>query len=242
MLGMLFFGAVAAARAADYTLIVAPARYSVMQLLFDVVARNPAVMVSYQAGRPDAEPLLHAWNGTEWVAISLTDFRELSFVQEVPKRTVLIGDDATLPAAVREAATWSRDRVQLTTLGNAALASEFGRLFKWPASEWKWFAARYNLKLQDESEPLRKSSWYDQQGPLPRQTAPKVIREVAPAENVTPAPQPKLPPAADQGAAAAVPVEAAVEATPAEVKATPVSEWNAPAPVAVPAPEKPATP
>jgi hypothetical protein len=171
------YGAAARAAATGYTLLVAPSRYSVMQVAFDVVQRNPAVLVSYQGDSSSTEPLLHAWNGQEWVHISLQDFREVSFLEKVPGRTVLIGDDKTLPAELASAASWSPEIVRISSLTTSSLVNEFGRLFKWSPSEWKWFANRFHLDLTDESEPLRKTSWYDQPGPLYRPPLKDAIKE-----------------------------------------------------------------
>lgn len=189
VLGLSLLGAllVSAWPAHAFTLIVAPARYSVMQVAMDVLQRSPAVLVSYQ-GEPDsAEPRLHAWNGKEWVAVSMKDFREASFLQRVPDGTVLIGNDDVLPKVLQDAASWSPRVDRVTDLSTGALVNEFGRVLKWRTADWKWFAKRYNLDLKDESEPRRRSSWYDQPGPLPDR--PKLIphRPSAPADG-TPVP------------------------------------------------------
>ncbi len=210
----LILGAVASAHArSPFTLIVAPARYSVMQVAFDVVQRNPALLVSYQNEGTTAEPLLHVWNGHEWQNISLQDFREVSFVDSMPSRTVLVGDEKVLPASVANAATWSPEIVRVTDLNTAALVNEFGRLFRWNSGEWKWFAQRYNLKLNDETEALRKSSWYDQRGPVYRPPLRDVLFERK--KQVEPTPAPVTP----------------VSESPA---AAPVTDTTAPAPVELP--------
>lgn len=164
------FVAAGATPRGSYTLIVAPARYAVMQVASDIVARHPAMLVSYQTDPSSEEPLLHAWDveRQEWSRITLQEFREVSFLEKVPARTVLLGDDSVLPAVLRDSAAWSPEVIRVHTLNAAGLINEFGRMMKWSAEEWKWFAQRYNLTLNDESEPLRKSSWYDQQGPRPR--------------------------------------------------------------------------
>lgn len=178
----------------DYTLIVAPARYSVIQMSFDLIKKRSAVLVSYRGEATTAEPLLYAWNGTEWVYVSLQDYREVRFVQDPPKQVVLLGDENTLPASLKQATGWAKNVQTVKALDNAALVNEFGRLFKWSKEEWQWFAGRYNLSLQDESEPYRKSSWYDQPGPLPRGAYKKVI-DHAPAFEPTKAPTaPEMPP------------------------------------------------
>ena len=54
-------------------LLVTPSRYSVMQVAFDVARRYPTVLVSYQ-GVADKEPVLHVWNGFEWMPLALADY------------------------------------------------------------------------------------------------------------------------------------------------------------------------
>ena len=174
------------AKQGDYTLIVAPARFSVVQLSFDLIRKRPAVLVSYRGEASTKEPLLYAWNGTEWVFVSVQDYRDARFLQDTPKQVVFIGDENTLPAALRDATGWSKNIETFKAVDNAALVNEFGRLFSWTPDEWAWFSSRYNLKLQDEAEPYRHSSWYDQPGPLNRDTY-KVI-------NNPPAFEPSLAP------------------------------------------------
>jgi hypothetical protein len=153
-------------QAKNFDLIVAPARFSVLQVMFDVIARRPAVLVSYQGEAGTAEPLLHVWSGTAWNPISLHDLRELSFVQQTPTRAILIGGDDLLPVSVRDGLAWMPEVVYIRDLGNANLLNEMGRLMKWSKKEWNWFSARYNLNLEDEAAALRSSSWYDRRGPM----------------------------------------------------------------------------
>jgi hypothetical protein len=151
----------AASRRGHYDLVVAPARYSVMQVMFDVVANRPSILVSYQGEATTAEPLLHVWNGTAWSPISLHDLREMSFVQKTPTRAILIGNDELLPESVRESLAWMPEVVFVRDLNNASLLNEFGRIQQWSKREWNWFSTRYNLALEDEAAPLRNRSWYD---------------------------------------------------------------------------------
>ncbi|HMP76915.1 MAG TPA: hypothetical protein PKE12_11540 [Kiritimatiellia bacterium] len=181
-----------------YTLIVAPARFSVIQVAMDVLSRSPSVLVSYQ-GEPSAQdPVLHAWNGGEWVPVSLKDYREVNFLQRTPDRTVLIGNDNVLPQVLLDASSWSPRVERISDLTTGALINEFGRILKWRSSDWKWFTKRYNLTLTDESEPRRHSSWYDQQGPLPDR--PRIVPPAArPSsyERGDMEPVPVVPPAQD---------------------------------------------
>ena len=168
-----------------YTLIVAPARFSVIQVAMDVLQRSPAVLVSYQGERTTPDPLLHAWNGTEWIAVSLKDFREVNFLQRTPERAVLIGNDDVLPQVLLEATAWAPRVERVSDLTTGSLVNEFGRILGWRSADWKWFSKRYNLTLTDESEPRRRSSWYDQAGPLPDR--PRLVPHAAQPPAAAPA-------------------------------------------------------
>ncbi|MBW7908666.1 MAG: hypothetical protein H3C50_07075 [Kiritimatiellae bacterium] len=195
--GMLIAAVVLSAVSAEaFTLIVAPARYSVMQVAQDVLQRTPSVLVSYQGDAATAEPLLHAWNGREWVPMSMKDYREVSFLQRTPDEVVLIGGQDVLPQALVDASSWAPRVERVSDLTTGALVNEFGRIMKWRDSEWRWFAKRYNLALTDEAEPRRRSSWYDQPGPLPDRPdlRPPSARAVeAPAVEVKDVPSEDLP-------------------------------------------------
>jgi hypothetical protein len=213
-------------RADAYTLIVAPARYSVLQVAFDVLQRTPSVLVSYQGEGSTAEPVLHAWNGGEWVFVSLKDYREVNFLQQVPDRTILIGSDEVLPAVLVEASSWSSDIVRARDLNTSALVNEIGGALKWKAADWRWFAARYNLTLEDEAAPRRKSSWYDQAGPLPNRPHPLSAVTEHNTSDLRPVPVLTVSPAEE-----AAPVDVAPVVAP-----EPAPIMDAPAPAAEPAP------
>lgn len=172
LIAMSLCGSTFASSRHDFNLIVAPARFSVMQVMFDVISQRPSVLVSYQENKNSAEPLLHVWNGASWNQISLHDLRELSFVQKTPKRAILIGDDELLPVSVKDSLSWMPELVIIRQLDNASLLNEFGRITSWNRSEWAWFSTRYNLQLEDETAALRDSSWYDQPGPLIKDSQP----------------------------------------------------------------------
>lgn len=173
-----------------YTLLVAPARYSVMQVAFDLLGRTPSVLVSYQGEGTAVDPVLHAWNGSEWVLVTLKDYREGNFLQRTPDRIILIGDDTVLPSRILDASTWVSDVVRIRDLTTGSLVNEFGHILKWRDADWAWFAKRYNLNLQDESAARRSSSWYDRTGPLPDR--PRILERVLEGPAREPAPVPVL--------------------------------------------------
>ncbi len=182
-----------------FTLIVAPARYSVIQVAQDVLLRSPAVLVSYQGEAATPDPALHAWNGREWVPVSLKDFREVNFLQRLPSRTILVGSDDVLPRVIAEAVAWSPRTDRITDMNTGALINDFGHILQWRSSDWEWFSRRYNLTLVDEAAPRRASSWYDQTGPLPDRPRfrPPGARPVRPQKAPAPGPEPEPVPVVD---------------------------------------------
>ena len=223
-----------------YSLVVVPDRYSVLQIGFDLIAREPAVLCSYQGQADTADPTIYAWNGAEWVYVSLKDFREVNFLQKMPDRVILVGDDKTLPTALAEAAGWAKQVDRVTRLSTSDLINDFGRILKFSGSDWKWYAARYNLKLTDESEPLRKASWYDQPGPLRRPPLKDVVgkdeatvrKESEALEAATGSSETtEVAPLSDTPSIVVTPVEPAADAAPA-VEAAPAEgqqTWSEPA-------------
>lgn len=232
--------ALAPARAQDqFSLIVAPARYNVIQVLFDVIERNPAVLVSYQGEATTENPALHVWDGSTWNPIGVHELQELGFLQRSPARAVLVGDDALLPAVVRDSLSWLPEVVYVRDLTNAGLLNEFGRIYNWTGREYRWYANRYNLDLEDEAAPARKTSWYEQAGPRPKnQTRARETYQPAPA----PQPQAQLEPVEPISYPAPEPVVLDLPA-PEPVQTLREAPEPAPEPITIPSVEaRPAVP
>ena len=190
-----------AAAQADAVLLVAPARFPVMQVAFDVARRFPTILVSYQ-GSPD-KPALHAWNGFEWMPLSLADYQSGAFLQAYPGRTIFLGDDALLPASLRGISAWCEQSTQIPELDNVGLINAIGNYLPFTPADWRWFAGRYNLSLTnlkaEEAEAARRETWYGDKGavkdPAPsffkyftrsrRHSAPAPVR-IEPVEAETP--------------------------------------------------------
>ena len=168
---VLTMGGAAVAPAAaqeDAVLLVTPSRYAVMQVAFDVARRYPTVLVSYQGS--DKAPVLHVWNGYEWMPLSLDDYRSGAFLQSYPARTVFLGDDALLPADLRSIGSWCTRSTQIAELDTHALVNGIGRYLPFTPADWRWFAGRYNLTLTnlkaEEAEAAKRESWYDGTAPV----------------------------------------------------------------------------
>ncbi|HBA83946.1 MAG TPA: hypothetical protein DCZ95_07635 [Verrucomicrobia bacterium] len=143
------------------TMLVVPARYSVLQVAFDIVRQYPVVLVSYQGEAASDNPRLHAWNGRDWIPVSVQDYREANFLQIRPTRTILVGDEKLLPPVMASISTWCPRIDAIPSIDTAGLVNRLGRILGFKQRDWEWYASRYNLKLKDLNEDRRKDSWYD---------------------------------------------------------------------------------
>lgn len=152
----------------DVVLVAAPARYNVIQVLFDVARRYSSVLVSYQGAKDG--PVLHVWNGIEWRRLAIADYQSGSFLQTYPGRVILLGGDDLLPAAVKDVSAWCGETVQFTDLETTPLVNDIGRYLPFTPTDWRWFAERYNLSLVNENaaaaEAAAKDSWYAHEAPV----------------------------------------------------------------------------
>jgi len=150
-----------APKSANVNLLVVPARYSVLQVAFDVADSYPTVLVSYQGGKDGRDPLLYAWTGTEWVFVTLEDYAQARFMQVRPSRIILVGGDDLMPPALAEASNWGSMVVNVPSVDTATLINSLANIYGFRRRDWRWFAVRYNLDLIDLNDEQRKDSWYD---------------------------------------------------------------------------------
>lgn len=191
------------ARGADrhaLSLLVVPERINVVQVSFDIADKRPVALVTYR-GDGVREPLmLHAWTGQEWWPISLEEYRDGRFLIRKPVRIILVGGDLLLPEKLVEASDWGPLVLSLETTESDELLNAIGRMLDFTRSEWRWFAQRYNMDIEDQSPLVERESWYDQMTRARQQANRRVIDEptvapVVPAreEPVRPPPEPIRP-------------------------------------------------
>ncbi len=219
----------AAAPVSAQDLYVVPARYSVLQVMFDVVNIRPAGLVSYQGGATTERPTLHAWNGQEWVRIGLSGLRDGSFAAVRPQRVVLVGDKDVLPPALADAAQQLAPVVlNWAEMDNASIVNAAGRLQKFTNREWAWIAGRYNMQIKDGAAEGRRDSWYYHDHPELR--GGTKLRQPA---------EPSAPVSVQPVVEASAPAPAAASLKPAEpapvepaAAFSPNAMWEQPAPAA----------
>ncbi len=152
----------------DAVLLVLPARYSVVQVAFDVARRYPSVLVSYQG--TDPAPQLHVWTGYEWLPLGADDYQSGAFLQSYPSRTLFLGGDDLLPASLRTVQSWCPESAQFPRLATADLINDIGQYLPFTPADWRWFAGRYNLSLENanagKQSEMDQESFYSGNAPV----------------------------------------------------------------------------
>ncbi len=199
------------------TILLVPAVHSVVQLGRDFVERENVLLMTYAPKTAPQSPHLHAWSGTDWVRVTPEAFAAGSFLRVPAARLIVVGPADPLTASLIESgSSWSPEVLNLESSNITDLVNSLGRLYNFRQSDWKWFANRYELKLEDLNAESRGQSWYDTnraselpppQSPIRRgennrgndATVPAphpVLMPEAVAPTETPNPLPPPPPAA----------------------------------------------
>lgn len=144
------------------TVLVVPARYTVLQVAFDVSDRMGAALVAYQGDAGSQTPVIDYWMGQEWKRLTLTEYERAAFVGGRVSRFFIVGTEEILPPIlVSSVSRWCGDVRVITSLDTPGLVNALGKAFNFSPSEWEWFARRYNLQLADRNAERRQQSWYD---------------------------------------------------------------------------------
>ena len=225
-----------AGMATPTTILVTPARRRLIELASQLSRIKDIGLVAYDNGSTLPEPVLHIWNGTEWIRIEMDDFVSGNFMSGEPKHLILLGDSTTLPARMAADPTWCSDVHRIATLDTANLLNELHKTLKFSSTQWKWLAEENGLSLIDHnSERRRYGRWGapSKEAVTPSATEPM---SMPPAE-VPPETKNAVKPAATEEPATMTPIEAkpAKEQAPAaaEKPAVPVVT-PPPAPVVQP--------
>lgn len=177
-------------RAADLTMLVVPERYNLLQVAFDLVEKRPIILVSYRGDATTTEPGLFAWSGQHWIHVSFDDYRRGEFLRADPTQVVIIGDTATVPASLVEASGWGGRVMNVPYMESDEVLNALGRTFEFSPREWRWFARRYNMEIEDLRADRPTMSWYDHATEMRRRQMQGMPTRVEPApERMAPAPE-----------------------------------------------------
>lgn len=180
------------------TIIVLPARRRVVELAGQVARIKDVGLVSYSVANDPSSPLIHIWNGAEWIQISMDDYVAGSFMSGSPKNLVVLGDNTIVPERMAVDPAWCHSVQRISSLATASLLNDLDKTLKFTPRQWRWLADRYGLSLTDQNAERRR---YGRWGPPGREVESPKLK---PAEGVT-MPPPVLP----QEVKAEIPPEAA---------------------------------
>lgn len=148
------------------TLIVIPARYTIVQIAFDIVGMRSVSLVAYDNRADSPSPVMHVWDadGNEWVQTSINGYRSADIFKVVPQRIILVGSNEDVPAPLLEAPSWCSDVKRIPTLNMKTLVNELDKSLKFTPREWKRLAERHGLKLRDLNAERRRYGRYGKPG------------------------------------------------------------------------------
>lgn len=154
------------------SIIVMPARKRVVQIASNLSRCKDIGLVTYNTSPLLAAPLIHVWNGQEWIQISMDEYVQGTFMTGEPRQVFILGDATMLPAAMATAPAWGKKVHKIASLDTATLVNEIGQALKLSPRQWRWLAEVHDLKLQDTNTERRR---YGRWG------APGKEQEIAPA-------------------------------------------------------------
>jgi len=150
------------AQAAEYevSLLMVPREETPVQVAFDLGGKGyPIMLLAWQM--KGGKPVIHAWNGTEWLYVSLEDYKSGRFFSRPPARALLVGSEGNdVSAALIPASSWCSQIVHTDTAELRKLLNFVGTQFDFPWPHWDWFARRYGFQVQEINPDYRNDRWY----------------------------------------------------------------------------------
>jgi hypothetical protein len=235
-----------AGSATPESIMVVPARKRMVQLAFEIARCKEIGLVTYNNSPSLPAPLLHAWNGQEWIQISMDDYVEGRFMSGDPKHVFLLGDASSLPLKMMDGPTWYKDLNRITTLDTATIINQVGNVLHFSAHQWKWLAGTYGMKIEDKSTERRRYGRWGAPGqekdltpnklesvvlpPTPPIAEPIMIKTIEPVKSEMPMPPKVESPVVEKPA---VPVTVTITPEPVKVEAPKVEAPKVEVPVVV---------
>jgi hypothetical protein len=220
LVGTMVFAIGAGSATAGRTLLVIPARYSVVQFAADITRLRPADMVAYDTRGEQGEVVVHFWEPSQqsWVLGSLDELRLGARFDAMPSRVVLIGGERDVPPAVLSAVSGlGTTPARVLSLRVVDMVNALNDTLKFTAGEWRWLAKRHQLETVDLNAERRRYGRYGSPGV--NKTSPDAGKEdlsaaPVPVPALTPTPAVEAP---DKPAAGALPAEGIRQPGPVEV-------------------------
>ena len=150
-------------------LLVIPARYTLVQLAFDLHKLRPITLAAYDNAAPHSTPVLHVWDPDQddWILTEEPRIRSVLAHRDFAE-SVVIGADAawkeTLDAIFREVAP----KLRLSDSSPAQVVNAVNQTQSFRPREWRWLAERHDLEIKDLQEERRRYGRFGRPGDSPR--------------------------------------------------------------------------
>lgn len=149
----------------EITMLVVPREVLPVQITQDISRRYPVMIVSYQLQRGVLK--LHAWNGDNWVGVSVEDYTNGTFFAIRPKHAIIV-EDAKFhaPEVLVPSSTWCESANRLTSTDPRAMIHLLGVYFDFPFRHWDQFAKRYGYSIEQINPTLKNVHWWNLRGDI----------------------------------------------------------------------------
>ncbi len=148
------------------TVMMVPAEPNMVRVGLDMVDREDVLLMSYAPASKPTDPFLHVWNGTAWLRVPSSRYANGSFLKNNPGTVLILGgNDALTTVLIEQAVDWSPEVLNVEPGQVTEVINSLGKLFQFSRSDWKWFAAEYDLQLENLNEGRKEAGWYDSHTP-----------------------------------------------------------------------------
>ncbi len=166
------------------TLMVFPARKSIVQLAFDFARLEPVTLVTYNSESDISEPSLYIWKKSlnNWVKIDMDDYRSASLFQPKPSEVIILGNDDRILSTMKQASQWCQNVKVISKLDIVTVVNKVNESLNFSPRGWKWLAKRHELEISDLNAERRRYGKYGKPGEtkVPEETAPMPKTEQEP--------------------------------------------------------------
>lgn len=147
-------------RAEEVTLLLVPRTAVPLRIGLDLAATYPTLLVDYETDAR-GKLSLHGWTGSEWVNVTPEAFGKGDFFRRAPD-TALVIEDPTVPfpESALPPARWCAELYRISSTEPRPLLHLIGQYYDFDYAEWKWFADRYRLSIDDINPEGLNVAWY----------------------------------------------------------------------------------
>lgn len=151
---------VSAAGKDELILYMVPREEETVRLGMDLVEKYGSMLIAYQTGADQAVSL-QGWTGTQWVTIRPEAFRAGDFFRIGPASAVIVEKaGTTVPQSLIPPASWCPAVSKITTTELRPLLHLTGRYYDISYKDWKWFAKRYSMTVDEINPDGVNIAWY----------------------------------------------------------------------------------